>query len=161
ADGGRSQSHAAGDETVGDGLPGFPTIALRATTDWQPLAVDIRGIVTTVEPGVTVDAIAPLDALASGSLVRPRLYAVLLGAFAAIAGVLAVVGVYGVLAFAVAQRTHEIGVRMALGAKPRTVLGAVLGEGLAIALAGIAIGVAAATGLTRYFAGMLYGLTAL
>jgi len=108
-----------------------------------------------------VTAIADLESLRYGSLVRPRFYAVLLGSFAALAAVLAGVGIYGVLAFSVVQRTHEIGVRMALGARRHAVLAGVLREGLTVAALGVGLGLAGAAALTRYLSTMLFGLTPL
>lgn len=110
---------------------------------------------------MSVSSIADLESLRFGSLVRPRFYAVMVGIFAVIAAVLATVGIYGVLAYAVVQRTHEIGVRMALGARRRTVLTDVLRRGVLQALVGVVAGLAAAAGLTRYLSTMLYGLTPL
>jgi ABC-type antimicrobial peptide transport system permease subunit len=85
---------------------------------------------------------------------------ILLGIFAALALVLSSVGIYGVISYIVGQRTHEIGVRMALGAQPGDVLRLVLGEGARMALVGVAAGIAAALGLTRLMAGQLFGVTA-
>ena len=84
----------------------------------------------------------------------------LLGSFAFVAAVLAAVGIYGVLAYWVAQRTQEIGVRVALGAEKSDVLWLVVGQGFKIALSGVAIGVAAALGLSRFFSSLLYGVQA-
>ena len=89
----------------------------------------------------------------------PRFNGLLLTAFAAIAFLMAVVGVYGVLAFAVTQRTHEIGIRMALGAEPKRMFGLVLQEGTLLVFAGIAVGLAGVLCLTRYLKTLLYGVT--
>ena len=85
---------------------------------------------------------------------------ILLGIFAALALLLSCVGIYGVISYVVGQRTHEIGVRMALGAQRRDVMRLVLGEGAKMALVGVAAGIAAALGLTRLMANQLFGVTA-
>jgi predicted permease len=146
---------------LGQGLPGFPTIAVRARGPWEPIGADIRTIVREIDPAVGVDAIADLDSLRYGSLVRPRFYAVLVGIFAAISGIIAGVGIHGVLAFAVVQRTHEIGVRMALGAHRHSVIAEVLRRGALLTLVGVGLGLTAAAVLARYLSTMLYGLTPL
>jgi ABC-type antimicrobial peptide transport system permease subunit len=89
------------------------------------------------------------------------MYAVLLGTFAAVGVVLAAIGIYGVLAYSVAQRTREIGIRMALGAQPSAVMRLVLGQSFVLTAIGIALGVAGAGLVTRYLKGMLFGLTPL
>jgi putative ABC transport system permease protein len=146
---------------LGQGLSGFPTLAVRARTDWRPIAADLRRIVQDVDPGVGADSIATLENLRDGSLVRPRFYAVLVGLFAAIAGIIAAVGIYAVLAFAVVQRTHEIGVRIALGARRGSVVAAVMRQGVVLASLGVVLGLAGAFAVTRWLATMLYGLSPL
>jgi putative ABC transport system permease protein len=91
-------------------------------------------------------------------MATPRFNAVLLMAFAALALLLAAVGVYGVIAYSVQQRTHEIGIRMALGASPAHVLRGIVTEGVLLALAGIGLGVAAAAGAVRLIASYLFGV---
>jgi putative ABC transport system permease protein len=100
-----------------------------------------------------------MDQVVSGSLKDWRFHAVLLGIFAALALVIAAIGVYGVISYSIAQRTHEIGIRLALGAQRRDVLRLVVSQGARLALAGIAVGVLAAIGLTRLMASLLYGVT--
>jgi len=92
---------------------------------------------------------------------RPRFYAALLSTFGAIAGFIAVIGLYGVLSYVVSQRTKELGIRMALGAQRGAVLKLVLRQGAVIVAVGVAAGVAGAAALTRYLAAMLYDLNAL
>jgi putative ABC transport system permease protein len=152
-------------------LAGFLTVGSRslnaimfaARTDGDPLAIvpDLRAMVRDVDPALAVDAVIPMDAVLSGITTRPRFYATLLSAFGAIAGFIAVIGIYGALAYLVSQRTKEIGIRMALGARRANVLRLVLRRGLVIVAIGVTSGLLGALGLTRYLEGMLYGITAL
>jgi putative ABC transport system permease protein len=99
-----------------------------------------------------------MDEVVASSVEQPRLSLDLLGLFAAVAVVLAAIGIYGVMAFAVSQRKHEIGIRIALGAQPRDILRMVVGHGVRLALVGVGLGLAAAFYLARYMAPLLYGI---
>jgi putative ABC transport system permease protein len=96
----------------------------------------------------------------NNSLAEPRLYTILLGVFAVLALSLASVGIYGVMSYTVTERTREIGVRMALGARGSNVLKLVIGQGMTLALIGVAIGSGAAVALTRLMSGLLFGVSA-
>ncbi|MFW6039649.1 MAG: FtsX-like permease family protein, partial [Gemmatimonadota bacterium] len=116
--------------------------------------------VREVEPRMTIADVRPMSAVLGGTLAQPRFRTLLLGAFSLMALLLAVIGVYGMVAYGVAQRTRELGLRMALGATTRQVAGMVVGEGLRPVLAGTLIGLAAAFGATRLISGLLYGVGA-
>jgi putative ABC transport system permease protein len=138
-----------------------PYFAVR--TDGSPTALvpAIRAIVRQLDPQVAPDRIATMEDIVSNSILQPRFYAGMFGLFAFIAGTLAVVGIYGGIAFAVSSRTREIGIRMALGASKYQVFRAVVGDVLVLAAVGIATGVAGGAMLTRYLQQMLFGLTPL
>ncbi len=104
--------------------------------------------------------IRTLEQVVSSSVAGPRFNTSLLGIFASVALLLAAIGIYGVLAYAVSERTHEIGIRQALGAQSRDVLRLVLMQGIRMAGVGAAIGFVAAVALTHLMAGLLYGVTA-
>jgi len=111
-----------------------------------------------MDPSIPLSEVRTLDEVLSSSVAQPRFAMVLLGAFATVALVLALVGIYGVLAYAVSQRTREIGIRMVLGAEGGQVVGMVVREGMIMALTGVVVGTAAAWFLSGLMAGLLYGV---
>ena len=113
-----------------------------------------------IDPLVPLGRVTPIDRMVGTALSLPRLYALLIGIFAAAALLLAVLGVYGVMAFAVSQRQRELGVRLALGAAPGRIQRLVLGQGTRLALTGVGIGLVAAFGLSRLLNRMLFGVNA-
>ncbi len=136
----------------------WAVVVVRTTGDPQALAPAVRGEVGRLDPELAVIATATMRERLAASLAAPRFVASLLSLFAAVAAPLAGIGLYGVLATAVARRAGEIGVRMALGARVRDVLRLVVGEAARMAGAGIAAGVVAAIGLTRLMAALLFGV---
>ena len=99
-----------------------------------------------------------MEQVLASPTVLPRFYTSVLGLFAALALILAAVGIYGVMSHIVAQQTHEIGVRMALGADSKDVLKLILGKGLMMTIIGVSIGIGGALGLSRFLSGLLYGV---
>ncbi len=141
-------------------VPGYYTyIVVRTAMDPKQMVAAIRREVRQVDPMQPVANVQLMAQYVSSALARPRLYAVLLGAFASLALLLAAIGLYGLMAYAVSRRTHEIGVRMALGAEQRDVLGSILGEGARLAAAGLALGAICAAVLSRVVGNLLYGVT--
>jgi putative ABC transport system permease protein len=142
-------------------VPGYITyLVVRTTARPEPLVAAIRKNIQQVDPTQAVTAIETMQQYVATALARPRLYAWLLGTFASLALILAAVGLYGLIAYAVSRRTHEIGIRMALGARPTDVLRSVLKHGMRLTLAGLAVGVVCATALVRLLTSLLYGVGA-
>jgi putative ABC transport system permease protein len=135
---------------------GVMTFVARTPGDPQSLITSVAGAVHALDAELPVAEVRTMDEVVDATLARPRVIAVLLTAFALMALALAGVGVYGVMAYSVAQRTREIGVRMALGATPQSVFRLVLGEGLRLVTIGVAAGLVAAGALTRLVETLLY-----
>jgi putative ABC transport system permease protein len=139
--------------------PPMLSVVVRADVDPAGLVPAMRAVVQRLDPDLPVE-FRTLDEIVESTLDHRRFSLVLIAVFAAVALLLALTGIYGVTAYSVAQRTREIGIRVALGARPRSVLGLVVGEGAIMALGGVAIGAAAALALTRLIASWLYGIGA-
>jgi putative ABC transport system permease protein len=136
------------------------TILVRTENDPLRLVSAVRNELQQMDPELPMAAISTMDQLLADSISRSRFTMLLLGIFACIALVLASVGIYGVIAYSVTQRTQEFGIRMALGANHRDVLRLVLGQGTRLTLLGVGLGVIAALIVTRLMATLLYGITA-
>jgi len=134
------------------------SVVVRTTGDPASMSKSISGAIHSFAPDVPLEEIRTMDEIVDRSLVDDRFLTALYGTFASIALLLAAVGIYGVMAFAVAQRTHEIGLRIAFGASRDHVLGLVLKEGLILAASGLAIGVGGAFLTGRVMSGLLYGV---
>ena len=148
----------------GPGVPVFPAgayYAVRTAVDPTSVIGHVHGIVMQAEPQASLENIATMDQIVSNGMTRPRMYAVLLGIFAGVAVALGAAGIYGVMAYAVTERTRELGIRMALGAQRAEVLGIVLRQSTSLTVAGMALGLAAAVAATRYLEAFLFGLTPL
>jgi putative ABC transport system permease protein len=135
---------------------GVMTFLARTPGDPQSLMTGLTGAVHAVDPELPVADLRTMNEVVEATLARPRVIATLLTTFALLALALAGVGVYGVMAYSVAQRTREIGVRMALGATPQSVFRLVLSEGLRFVVIGVAAGLVAAGALTRLVETLLY-----
>ncbi|HWN37032.1 MAG TPA: ABC transporter permease, partial [Gammaproteobacteria bacterium] len=142
---------------------GTGSIAFAARTTGDPLAIaaDLRTVARQIDPQLAIDRVLPMEDVVATATMRPRFFAALLGAFGAVAASIAIVGIYGVLAYVVGRRTKEIGIRMALGAERRNVLKLVLCQGAMMTALGVAAGLAGAVALTRYLESLLFGITPL
>jgi putative ABC transport system permease protein len=132
------------------------TLVARTATAPLDMASVLRSQVLDVDPDQPVGSVASMEQLRSRSLAPRRFSMLLLAVFAAVAVILATVGIYGVISYSVVQRTHEIGIRMALGAQTSDVLKQIVGKGMILVLIGVVIGIGAAIGLTHLISKLLY-----
>jgi putative ABC transport system permease protein len=136
------------------------SLVVRSGGPTQPLVSSVREIVRKLDPDLPMTNILSMDEVVSTSLAQPRLTARLVGAFAFIALVLAAIGIYGVMAYSVTQRKHEMAIRIALGANPSSILKLIVKQALTLIIAGVALGMVATLGVTRLFAAILFQVSA-
>jgi putative ABC transport system permease protein len=139
----------------------LPSLIVRSSLAPGALTAALRDRIAAYDPQLLVQRIRPMEEVVSGALSRPRFNLLLVGSFAVLGLALAAVGIYGVVSFLVAQRTREIGIRMALGAQAAHVRRLVIAEGMAPVLIGSAAGIGAGLLATRAIRGLLFGVTPL
>ena len=150
----RVQGYFAFNQTPQGGM----TVIIKGASDPNQLISSVRGVVKSLDPDQPIYNPRTMDEIRAESVAPERLNLTLLSLFAGIALVLAIVGIYGVMSYSVTQRTHEIGIRMAIGASPLDVFKMILGHGMKLALIGVALGLVGAFALTRLMATMLFGV---
>jgi putative ABC transport system permease protein len=136
------------------------TAVVRAVGDTRALQNAVRGVVQSLDKNAPVFSVRTIEELVGRSVAAPRFNTLLLGLFAGVALILTAVGLYGVISYSVAQRTQQIGIRVALGAQTSDVLKLIVGQGTRLTLVGVVIGLAAAYGLTRLMSSLLFGVGA-
>jgi len=139
---------------------GAEALLVRTTAPTSTVGPSLRAAVRQIDPQLAVFGVKPLAEAVGESIAQQRFVMLLLIAFAGVAVILAAIGIHGILSYTVAQRRHELGIRVALGATPERVTGLVLGQGAKLTAAGLAIGVVAALALTRVLSSQLYGVSA-
>jgi putative ABC transport system permease protein len=137
-----------------------PYLIIRTVSDPAGVAAAVTDVIHKADPTLPVTHVMSMDALLSDSVSPRRFSALLIGAFAVLALILAAVGIYGVMSYTVSQRTHEIGIRMALGAQPRDVQGMILGHSVKLTVIGVGLGLAGAFALVRFLRSLLFGVGA-
>jgi putative ABC transport system permease protein len=143
-----------------EGVEEALSFVIRTSDEPADLISAVRGVVAGVDPNQPIHNVMTMEQRLANTTTSRRLNTALLASFAAVALLLAVVGIYGVMSYAVTQRRREIGVRMALGAQRSDVLGLIIQGGLRLTLLGVAIGLAGAFALTRYLSSLLYSVEA-
>ena len=138
----------------------FTNIAVRSTMPQSTVASTLRAELGAIDRDFAGNDVRTLDSVLSRNVEQPRFRTLLLGAFAAVALALAAVGVYGLVAYSVTQRTREIAIRLALGARPAQVAGPIIREGLLLATAGVVAGLVVAYALARVLSSFLFGVEA-
>jgi ABC-type antimicrobial peptide transport system permease subunit len=133
-------------------------LVVRTSSDARSMEATVRAQVAALDRDLPVFDVSTMDDLRSVSVTAQRMGGTLMTAFAGFALVLAAIGLFGVISYAVSERTHEIGIRMALGADPRQVLRLVVGQGMTLALIGLLVGLPLALGMGRAVGGLLYGV---
>jgi ABC-type antimicrobial peptide transport system permease subunit len=131
---------------------------VRGPGDMTPIAARIRSEVHALDPQLPIASVDPLDSLFSNAVARPRFYTTLLTLFAGVALTLAVIGIFGVMSYLVAQRAHEISIRMALGADRTAVVGMIVGRAMTVAAAGLIAGIAGAMAVSGVLRSQLFGV---
>jgi len=139
--------------------PPSKTLVVRSSSDPTGLVAAIRRAVLEVDPEQPTTNVRTMEQVTAQSIAQPRLYMTLLGVFGAVALLLAAIGIYSVLAYSVTQRTRELGIRMALGARPLEIVRLVVSQGMLLTGAGIALGLAAAYLLSRTLSSLVYGIS--
>jgi putative ABC transport system permease protein len=135
------------------------TMVARTSTDPLTIAPEVKNQVLAIDKDTPLHTVQTMEQIVAASLSKQRFSMLLFGIFASVALVLAAIGIYGVMSYTVTQRTHEIGVRMALGAKRADVLKLVVRQGMTLAIIGLAIGIGAAFLLTRLMASLLFDVS--
>jgi putative ABC transport system permease protein len=138
----------------------FMSLVVRAQSDPARMAGVVRHEITALDANQSAYDVKTMQQIVSESVSQPRLYTMLLGVFAAVAVILAAVGIYGVMNYSVTQRIHEIGIRMALGAQATDIFKMIVGQGMLLALIGVVVGLAAAFLVTRVMESLLFGVSA-
>ena len=146
--------------TFEQGPPTAPILVVRTSGDPTAMIASVRRALRAIEPELVIYGEISMDQRVSKSVAQRRFNTLLLGGFAALAVLLAAIGIYGVISYSVAQRIHEVGLRMALGAQPSHIRKMVLADALRLAAGGVVVGLAGAMALTRFLASLLYGVGA-